>query len=300
MSISSLIDLAGQLLGRDFSATPQTQQINTQQQGTRQTEKTENERSRNSDQGDRYTPSQAAAASNSGNTIASLQLEQFSFSAYNVTSSPTASTPATVNTAAAAPAVAQPNPVTTLATVPQAASVSTNAAPVTTAAPASSTSTQDQLQLLNAQLSALGLSPAEIQAFDQIAKLIQQFSPATFQDLVNQFTALAKQTTNQTSAPTASASASATAPVSAPASTSPASATPGNNSGGFQLTEISVKFSGLNETVTSSGQGAAGTGSTTQISAYNLQIQEVQVGLTNAAGQTSYVNAPQLAAAAAG
>jgi hypothetical protein len=104
--------------------------------------------------------------------------------------------------------------------------------------------------------------------------------------LVNQFKALASQSTSLNS--------SATAPPLAPASAS------GNNTGGFQLTEISVKFTGVNETVNSSGQGVGATGSTTQISAYNLQIQEVQVGLSNAAGQTSYVHAPQLAAAASG
>jgi hypothetical protein len=98
-----------------------------------------------------------------------------------------------------------------------------------TPAPAASTSTQGQLQLLNAQLAAPGLSPAEVQAFDQVAKLIQQFSPAAFQDLVNQFTALASQTTNQTGAP----AASPTAPDSAPASTSAAGPAPSNNTSGF-------------------------------------------------------------------
>lgn len=234
----------------------------------------------------RYTPSQAATASNSTDSIASLQVEQFSFSAYNVTSLPAATTSATGDTAPAA-AVAQSNPVANVAkTASNPPPVPVPALVPTTAAPADSSSTQNQLQLLNAQLSALGLSRAEILAFDQVAKLIQQFSPAAFQDLVNQFKALASQSTSLNS--------SATAPALAPASVS------GNNTGGFQLTEISVKFSGVNETVNSSGQGVGATGSTTQISAYNLQIQEVQVGLSNAAGQTSYVHAPQLAAAASG
>jgi hypothetical protein len=63
---------------------------------------------------------------------------------------------------------------------------------------------QEKIQALNASLPALGLSKVEIQEIDRLATLIQNFNPAAYTDLVNQFEALAQQATqpNATSAAT--------------------------------------------------------------------------------------------------
>jgi hypothetical protein len=63
------------------------------------------------------------------------------------------------------------------------------------AAPA--TNEQAQIVALNAGLPALGLSKVEIQEIDSLAAQIQNFNPATYTDLVNQFEALAQQATQQ-------------------------------------------------------------------------------------------------------
>jgi hypothetical protein len=54
-----------------------------------------------------------------------------------------------------------------------------------------------QIVALNAGLPALGLSKVEIQEIDSIASQIQNFNPATYTNLVNQFEALAQQATGQ-------------------------------------------------------------------------------------------------------
>ena len=51
---------------------------------------------------------------------------------------------------------------------------------------------QEQIQILNASLPALGLSKVEIQEIDHIATQIQNFNPAAYATLVNQFEALAQ------------------------------------------------------------------------------------------------------------
>ncbi|HEV3420982.1 MAG TPA: hypothetical protein VG075_11805 [Candidatus Acidoferrum sp.] len=61
---------------------------------------------------------------------------------------------------------------------------------------------------------------------------------------------------------------------------------------GFQLTELSVSFTGLNGTIPQGNQGN-GTGTTTQFLAFNLQIQEVRVTLGNPAGETAELQVPQ-------
>ena len=60
---------------------------------------------------------------------------------------------------------------------------------------------------LNAGLPALGLSKVEVQEIDNLATQIQNFNPATYTNLVNQFEALAQQTTQQ-GAPNPAANAS--------------------------------------------------------------------------------------------
>jgi hypothetical protein len=78
-------------------------------------------------------------------------------------------------------------------------------APIVRATPA--TNVQAQIVALNAGLPALGLSKVEIQEIDSLATQIQNFNPATYTNLVNQFKALAQQTTQQ-GAPNPAASAS--------------------------------------------------------------------------------------------
>jgi hypothetical protein len=78
--------------------------------------------------------------------------------------------------------------------------------PAAQAAP--TTNVQVQIQALNAELPALGLSKVEIQEIDSIATQIQNFNAATYTNLVNQFEALAQQATQQ-GAPNPPANASA-------------------------------------------------------------------------------------------
>ena len=57
-----------------------------------------------------------------------------------------------------------------------------------------------QVQALNASLPALGLSKEEIQQIDSLATQIQNFNPAAYTTLVNQFEALVQQPTQQDAA----------------------------------------------------------------------------------------------------
>jgi hypothetical protein len=77
----------------------------------------------------------------------------------------------------------------------------------TPATPAPSPNVQVQIQTLNAALPALGLSKVEIQEIDSLAQQIQNFNPATYTDLINQFKALEQQSTQQ-GAPSPAANAS--------------------------------------------------------------------------------------------
>ena len=62
------------------------------------------------------------------------------------------------------------------------------------------TNVQEKILILNASLPALGLSKVEIQEIDNIATQIQNFNPAAYTALVNQFEALAQQATQQNAA----------------------------------------------------------------------------------------------------
>jgi hypothetical protein len=291
MSIASLLGLAERLFNGVDSTSAAPQRPHHHHHQDRQ-QGASNAREQDSGNGDRFTPSSTANASNATDNVIALQFERLRFSTFNITATPDATPAATggtlTTTGATAPAA---NSNTATANVPAAVpeaglpQTTTPAAQAGAAATTTTTNTeQGLLQSLNAQLTALGLSPAEIQGFDEAAKLIQQFSPAAFQDLVNQLKALAEQFASQAS-PAATTGAGATAG---------AGATVGNATGGFTLTELSLRFTGVNETIQSSGQG--GTGATTQISAYKLQLQEVQVSLNSQTGQTVQIQAPQQAA----
>jgi hypothetical protein len=300
MSISSLIGLAERLLSADFNPRSDTKKVNTK--GT----DVANSPNEAPNKGDRYTPSQvdAAAGANSIGSAATQQFERLRLSAFNITSqtAPPA-IGATGNGNTAAPVVnAQPPAAVPLVAEPL-VPLQTNAT-TTSATAAQANSAENEMGSLNAQLAALGLNPSEIQAIDQVAKLIQQFSPAAFQDLINQFNALANQATAANVAPTTNAVAPATNPTAAatpPVTTATTTlAATANATGNYQLTGISLKFTGFNETIHSPAQTNAALASKTQISAYNLQIQEVQVNLYNVGGQTVQVQSPQKAVAAAG
>ena len=191
-----------------------------------------------------------------------------------------------------APAQAAPAATSNAGTAQTAAATNTGtpvkAAQAATGAAAATPNVQDQIQTLNAALPALGLTNAEIQQIDRIASLIRDFNPAAFTNLVNQFEAAALQATQQ-SAANAAANASTVASPNTPASANA-------NGGGFQVQEILIKFTGLQETVNNAAGNNGGQGSTTnnfQIAGASLQIQQVQFTLTNGNGQAIQVQAPQ-------
>lgn len=68
-------------------------------------------------------------------------------------------------------------------------------APPVKATPA--TNMQEEIQALNAALPALGLSKVEIQEIDSFATQIQNFNPAAYTNIINQFEAQAQQATPQ-------------------------------------------------------------------------------------------------------
>lgn len=59
------------------------------------------------------------------------------------------------------------------------------------------TNVQEEILVLNAQLPALGLSKVEIQQIDNLATQLQNFNPGAYAILINQFEALAQQSTPQ-------------------------------------------------------------------------------------------------------
>ncbi|MGD0908651.1 MAG: hypothetical protein ABSA96_13795 [Candidatus Acidiferrales bacterium] len=217
-----------------------------------------------------------------------------------------------------------PGGTTTPASTPPVTTVPISTAPVTTTpvttAPVttsgSSSNTQDPLQALNSALQTLGLSQQQIQAFDQVANFIESVSPAAFADLVQQFQALAQQSsqgsqsstaavaTDSTATPSpeatsALASSSVAPTVTAPTST-PSSPTPANSgtasstappSGTYQIQELAIQFSGIDvQSNTGSTNGSSGSsGGTFDLSAFNLSIKEINVTLADGNGQTAQI-----------
>jgi hypothetical protein len=172
-----------------------------------------------------------------------------------------------------------------------------------TAATTETAATQQQLQALNQALESLGLSVQDIQKLDQIASVINDFSPAAFTALAYQLEILAQQTTQQSppapggNAQPAGANTSAVA-TNATSATAAAATGPASKGGGFQVQELAIKFSGVNEQAAIStaknsdvgAHGAAGNNSAiAQISAFNLQIKEVSLTLVNTLGQTAKI-----------
>jgi len=77
------------------------------------------------------------------------------------------------------------------------------AAQVAAAKAAATTNVREQIQALNAALPALGLTKEEIQEIDRFAKQIQNFNPAAYTNLINQFETQANQVLQQGAASTA-------------------------------------------------------------------------------------------------
>ena len=305
MSISSLLGLAERLFSGETDNSAGTQNVQQQEKPQHlHTQKSRHQREQNSVEGDLFTPSSTTNATNANDNAVALQFERLRLSTFNITATPAATPAASGETPTPSPSAASVAPATTTApaatssgtTVPSAGQAQASTAsiqPASTGAAASAGSNPDLLQNFNAQLKALGLTPQEIQAFDQAASLIQQFSPAAFQDLLSQLNALANQFASQ-AAPSAAAASSTTSSATTGATTGTTGGA-GAATPGFQLTELSLRFSGVNETI-QSGTGAAAT--TKQVSAYSLQLQEVRVTLSSpATGQVAQLQAPQPAAA---
>ena len=276
MSISSIVQIASRLLNGDSGQDSRGQSKSKIAASQAQNDRTEF--------GDRFTPSAQGDAAGAGGATGFFQAEQLRFTAINI------QTPAGTSAAATAtPAPAGLNTAPPVTAVDQTTAAPNAATPATAAAtPAAATAspiqTQQDLQALNASLSALGLNAAEIAAFDQFAGVLLQFDPNALQDLETQLNLLATRFQTQNAAPAATPQSPATAPQ-------PPAASPN-----FQLTELSIAFSGLNGTLTQKNQGN-GNGTTAQFSAFNLQIQEVRVTLSNPAGETAQLQVPQAGAA---
>jgi len=155
------------------------------------------------------------------------------------------------------------------------------AAPQTVATPAQP-DPQSQLQSLNNALAELGLNAADISIIDRIASLIQDFNPTAFSSLVHQLEGLAKANSPAQASPPPAANTAAAAPSTL---TTPANA---NN---FQIQELVVRFSGVSETLQTGNPQTGGT--TVNFSAFNLQIEGVNLTFTNGVGKTLQVQAPQ-------
>ena len=320
MSLNAIINLAERLLTNSSEQSTDTNSGSRQSKQAARVESDANGR-------DRFTPS-APAQQDAG----LFQVKQFSFFSAAAEfllsqtpqpqANPVATSPAVPANATGSPVVVQPTAAlaqdlagTSVAATPIVAarfpaanSAAIVAAPAATAAianaPAAASvtanSTQSQLLALNTALAALGLNASQLAQVDQIAKLIQDFNPAAFASLLYQLEALAHVSAQPAAAAplTSTAAQSATSANATVAGTSAAGTTTGitsgtNTAGGFQLQELVIKFSGIQESFTQTGSGAQGGNSNFQLSAFNLQVEEVNLTLANEAGQSLQVTAPQ-------
>lgn len=184
----------------------------------------------------------------------------------NQNSAPAQAAPgAATNTDAVPPVTTENFDGLTTATTQASASTAVQSAPAVNA--------QGQIQSFNQALAALGLSNSDIQKLDQIATLVNIFSPTAFNDLIRQFQALAQQ----------SAQLSA---VSIPASSAA-------NSSGYQVHGLSLQFTGPQQSSSTSATPGGSQGGGIQVAPASLQLGRVQFTLTNGAGQSANVLAPQ-------
>jgi hypothetical protein len=159
---------------------------------------------------------------------------------------------------------------------------------------------------LDEALKNLGLSQEARQLFDQIAGILQSFSPSAFAALVNQLQALAQQPTNATTPAQGKLQLQELAIrfAAVEAQGSPSTSPSGSSSNGTSGTSANQGTQGTQGPQTT--QGVQSTGGTTQISVFSLQIEEVKITFANDAGlpvqvqaqtppQTGATNTPSLA-----
>ncbi len=153
------------------------------------------------------------------------------------------------------------------------------------AGPAAEAAVQLQLQALNAALPELGLTNAEIQQIDRIASLVQNFNPAAYANLVNQFEAQSQQAAQQ-GPPNVAANPNAAA--------TSGGTSAGNN--GSQTQEVLVHFTGSQGTPnTAPGKGGGQTPAPNnpQNAPAGLQVEPAQFTPTDNTGQTGQTQVSQ-------
>lgn len=143
------------------------------------------------------------------------------------------------------------------------------------AAPAGASASNIHVELsdLNAALVTLGLTQREITVVDRIARLIEEFNPAAFTDLIHQLQLLAQSI----------------APEPAPDEPAASAETPGRAAGSFAIESLSVQFNALNGTVALPG----GQRGSARLSGFELQVQAVTLTLNNpSTGESARIEAP--------
>ncbi|HEX3376621.1 MAG TPA: hypothetical protein VHS29_07155, partial [Candidatus Acidoferrales bacterium] len=142
-----------------------------------------------------------------------------------------------------------------------------------------------QIQSLNASLPALGLTNTEINQIDRIASLVQNFNPAAYANLVSQFEALAQNSGSSNSGNTALLPGTHSAPNTANSTID----------AGYQVQDVSIKFTGSTQPGNSSFAGGGGKnseGTPPQSNFAGLQIGQVEFTLINGHGQKVQVQTP--------
>ncbi len=149
---------------------------------------------------------------------------------------------------------------------------------------AAAANVQLQIQSLNASLPTLGLTNIEINQIDRIAALVQNFNPAAYASLVNQFEALAQQ----------AAPSSPTNAAVIPGTNAAANSVTNADVSSYQVQQISLTFLGAQQAAGDIGAADGGQGTSANNSQSNagVQIARVQFTLTNGNGQTVHVQAP--------
>jgi hypothetical protein len=284
MSLTAIINLAERLLNNSSGQSVDTSSTLKQ---SKQTARIDSE----AKAGDQFTPS--TATQQDAGLFQVRQISIFSAAAdflfaqtLQPQSNPLANPAATPENGPATPAPAKPTANAAPAAIASAATPTVANVPAATNTSTSVNSTQNQLLALDSALAALGLNDSQLAQIDRIARLIQVFNPLAFTSLVYQLEALAQANASQ-SGPGATAPGATTAN---PSQT--------NGAGGFQIQELVIKFSGVQESITQTGTSTQGSNSNVQLSAFNLQVEEVNLTLANPAGQSLHVTVPQPAAPA--
>ena len=138
-------------------------------------------------------------------------------------------------------------------------------------------STQNQIQNLNQALVTLGLNHNDILKLDQIATLVNTFSPDAFTDLIGQFKVLAQQSAQRVVTNSG-----------APGSTNPSS---------FQVQGVLLHFSAAQK-ATNAGAGPNGEHVVGQSAPTELQIERAHLTLTSGTGSSVSVLATRTASGA--